>query len=403
MFNIPVDAITIDDVTLFCRSGVRENVILDFKKEFPAKLEKTLAAFANTYGGMILIGVDETPVGAAVLPIMGTELRPGLREQIIQKAISAIYPPILPEVAVIEFKSEPTLAAPNRAVVVVRVHESYIGSHAIDNRTTVYIRVANTSEPFRKATLEEIELFRNKKELAVAARTRSIDIATERARRSFIALRDLKSISTSEPAGRFRLWSIPTFPKGPLVDVRTLRDAAVNSIVVPGLAMPTIPVGNSTPIASGVSFDSLSNDWFYYSEVHDDGLAYHEFGFWWDNQVNTKFVPSKAVAHLLMAGLFYGVRLYGMLGHLGLVDYHFEMDGVEGRMLCESPSKPSPFYCRDKTVLLEIRETVPRLSGDIVGRCKEMLRDVFWAFGGSVNEIDLDPLVQSAANQVLER
>jgi hypothetical protein len=58
---------TPEDLNTFLSTGVRENFILDFKRDFPKNLEKTLVAFANTYGGTILIGVDETPTGTAVL------------------------------------------------------------------------------------------------------------------------------------------------------------------------------------------------------------------------------------------------------------------------------------------------------------------------------------------------
>ena len=64
MFGIPIDRIEFSDVESFCRTGVREGVHLDFKKDFPTRLDKTIAAFANTYGGMALLGVDETPAGA---------------------------------------------------------------------------------------------------------------------------------------------------------------------------------------------------------------------------------------------------------------------------------------------------------------------------------------------------
>lgn len=402
MFNIPVDAITIDDVNLFCQSGVRENVILDFKKEFPAKLEKTIAALANTYGGMILIGVDETVAGAPVLPMVGIELAPGLRERVIQKAISAIYPPVLPEVKVVEFKSRTDLTAPDRAVIAVRIHESDT-AHAVDNRTTVYLRVDNITDPYRKATLEEIELFRNKREPAVTARSRSIEIAAGRARRYFIEVRKIKSIPTSEPAGRFRLWSVPTYPRGPLMDVRNVRDAATSCVVVPGLVMSTFPDGNSVPIAGGVYFDSRHDDRFFYSEVHEDGLAYHEVGFWWDSSVSKVLVSSNIVARLLMAGLSFGVQLYERLGYFGLVDYHFELNGVEGRFLCETPASPSAFYCRDNDVVVELHDTVPALAEDVPNRCKQMLRDVYWAFGANVDDVTLGPQIQAAAYQVLQR
>src|SRR5712692_4465572 len=98
MFGLPIDKIDFSAVDAFCRSGVRESVQLDFKKDFPARLNKTITAFANTFGGMILIGVDETPTGEPVIPICGVPLVPGLRERVIQIGLDAVYPPVIPEV-----------------------------------------------------------------------------------------------------------------------------------------------------------------------------------------------------------------------------------------------------------------------------------------------------------------
>ena len=54
----------------------------DYKRELPAeaeKIAKTLVAFANTYGGLMLVGVDQAPDGAPVLPACGLD---GVPEQL---------------------------------------------------------------------------------------------------------------------------------------------------------------------------------------------------------------------------------------------------------------------------------------------------------------------------------
>jgi hypothetical protein len=81
MFGTDLDRLELSEIVSFLETGVREGVALEFKKDFPNHLEKTLASFANTYGGFLLIGVDETSTGAAALPIGGVELRPGLRDR----------------------------------------------------------------------------------------------------------------------------------------------------------------------------------------------------------------------------------------------------------------------------------------------------------------------------------
>jgi hypothetical protein len=81
LFNTPIDDIKIDDVVQFLQSGIREGTILEFKEQFPNKLEKYISSMANTFGGMILIGVEETSAGAGVLPIKGVPLTDGFARE----------------------------------------------------------------------------------------------------------------------------------------------------------------------------------------------------------------------------------------------------------------------------------------------------------------------------------
>ena len=48
-----------NNVEAFCDEGIQENRTLDYKEEFPSHLENTIAAMANTFGGVVLIGVAE--------------------------------------------------------------------------------------------------------------------------------------------------------------------------------------------------------------------------------------------------------------------------------------------------------------------------------------------------------
>ena len=53
-----INAITFGDVDQFCVSKIPEGLRLDYKREIPNDLAKIVAAFANTLGGLIVLGVD---------------------------------------------------------------------------------------------------------------------------------------------------------------------------------------------------------------------------------------------------------------------------------------------------------------------------------------------------------
>ena len=59
MFVGDLDKKTYEDVLSFLQEAIPEGVRLDYRRDFPINLEKTIAALANTEGGVILIGVEE--------------------------------------------------------------------------------------------------------------------------------------------------------------------------------------------------------------------------------------------------------------------------------------------------------------------------------------------------------
>ena len=58
-FKKPINQLTFEDVREFLKQGVPENTMLDYKLLLPKnneKFAKTIAAFANSLGGTIIIG-----------------------------------------------------------------------------------------------------------------------------------------------------------------------------------------------------------------------------------------------------------------------------------------------------------------------------------------------------------
>ena len=72
-----------NDVVDFCNQRIQEGATLDYKKDFPNNLQKTIASFANTMGGIILIGVDEDNENKPILPVDGIIFERGISEKIM--------------------------------------------------------------------------------------------------------------------------------------------------------------------------------------------------------------------------------------------------------------------------------------------------------------------------------
>jgi predicted HTH transcriptional regulator len=114
LFYTPLPAVAYEDVLVFCATFT-EGVRVEYKRE-PVQIPKVVSSFANTVGGVWIIGVDaEKKTNRAILPPDGID-SVGLEERIVQAAQTGIYPPIAPAVRVF-----PVPDKPGRVIAVVKV------------------------------------------------------------------------------------------------------------------------------------------------------------------------------------------------------------------------------------------------------------------------------------------
>lgn len=84
LWHKPASEITFADIDAFCQSMQPEGARLDYKGiAFPKDLAKTIAAFANTMGGLIILGVDADKITNQPLwpPTQGYPTEAGLAER----------------------------------------------------------------------------------------------------------------------------------------------------------------------------------------------------------------------------------------------------------------------------------------------------------------------------------
>ena len=74
IYTKQINEIEWNDVESFCDQQISEGAFLDYKLDFPQNLEKTIAAMANTFGGVIIIGIDESDENKPIVPISGITL-----------------------------------------------------------------------------------------------------------------------------------------------------------------------------------------------------------------------------------------------------------------------------------------------------------------------------------------
>jgi pimeloyl-ACP methyl ester carboxylesterase len=118
-FDLPPAAIDTAALDGFLAEQLPESVNLDYKKELSASVYETIAAMANTYDGIVLVGVDEdgNDLPRPVLPPVG--VRSGDRERLVNQAYTCLQPPFVLDVV-------PITLPGGVDVLVVRVDSSRV-------------------------------------------------------------------------------------------------------------------------------------------------------------------------------------------------------------------------------------------------------------------------------------
>src|SRR6266496_1301702 len=101
MFNRRLSEITFADVEQFCKEWP-EGIRVEYKRQLIDNIPKTVSAFANSLGGILIMGVSTNATTNRVnFPIEGIDEKAGLEERIIQSSLNGIYPGVLPEVGIL--------------------------------------------------------------------------------------------------------------------------------------------------------------------------------------------------------------------------------------------------------------------------------------------------------------
>ena len=146
------DEITFEDVETFCKE-YPEGKQVEYKQEITKSIPKIVSSFANTSGGIFIIGVEADQKNNRVNSIPGIPQRKGIKEQIQQSAIMGISPPIAPEIFLVDVPDS------DNVVVIICVDKSFQAPHAVESATKVYFRFGSITQPYRLdlANLELIE------------------------------------------------------------------------------------------------------------------------------------------------------------------------------------------------------------------------------------------------------
>src|SRR2546427_4381282 len=177
IFGKTVDAYKFEDLAELV--GTPESAILEFKSKVDTDddIVKELVAFANTFGGYLVIGAEEKESKLKALP--GVQTIDGFQQKIIDLCLTRIFPPIVPY-------PSPAITVPKSKQVLYIIYSpaSLSGPHFLAGRKGAYVRVSEHNKPYepRLAQWEELSQLARRREQTLALRSSLRERASLRAR-----------------------------------------------------------------------------------------------------------------------------------------------------------------------------------------------------------------------------
>ena len=296
MFTKSAADITFSDIEEFCREfGEGERV--EYKREIQ-HIAKIVSSFANTLGGIFIIGAETDSTNQVIFPIQGIPKRGGIEEQIQQSALTGIHLAVIPEVIIRDVPNT------NNVVVIIRVDESPQAPHAIQNSTRVYIRTGSITQPYELADIDRIEYMLKRREYSQEIAQQILKRIEERIESSLGF--DPPDLDTNLP--NLTVTACPIFPYRPIISTgdiydfsesntfrKSYRSLVSRSRVAGGLFTHTLA------IMDGASYT--------YRELNEYGIVYQRFVL---RKIPNNFNPNEE--WYLMPDQF--VRKIGELIHL---------------------------------------------------------------------------------------
>lgn len=342
LYTKPILEVSWADVVVFCEQQIPEGTYLDYKESFPRYLEKTIAAMANTFGGLIIIGVEENDENKPLLPLSGIEFVRGLSERVTSIILSNIVPPVFPEIQVCPNNDS------SSAFVVIRVPQSHQSPHAIAGNRKVYIRTADMNKPEDLATVEDISWLRNSRKKSTLLREQVYKKFDTRHRHYFgqaiELMLELGGARTPILSGILSMSICPTFPREIVANPPDLlninQEISVEDYYGTADRFPPRDTMNRTGLPTllqdGITFADYTStgDRFLYTEINSIGfygyrqpLSYIE---------SEKYGESKK---LLRAGELFtridefiesALKFLEFIGYWGIVDLTMSLNQFDG-------------------------------------------------------------------------
>ncbi len=329
IFNKHLHDITYDEIISFCNEGHIESLYLDYKEDVSRSnsVAKTSAAMANSFGGIIIIGVADDN-NYPKLPVKGLDKL--TEEQITQIISDNTFPLITPEIKV--YKKA------NRYLGIVRVKPSQSTPIFFTKDNTIPVRVNNITKKFEdNADLKQLDWLWNNRKKSIELYENCLSFARDTFEKQRSNLHGLESLieAKKDPysprmvnskrllrdphyfPNRIEIFSRPIYPDiTPLKNPKELNDIfpKINVNVDENCGEFPRNIHKRRRISGGSIIQELKSRGLIYTEINQYGLYYHnekiimqDYDLMIDEHYNIDHLTSEAIAVLkwpVLKGVF---------------------------------------------------------------------------------------------------
>lgn len=344
IFNKPYNQLKYEDIVEFCKEGHIEGTQLDYKKELPKKgLAKDFAAFSNTRGGIIIIGVEENHETSVPEKYDGVVNNKKIIDRIHQYA-SSVDP--IPNYNVYN-----TQEKDGKIFIIIDINEGDKTPYYVFNDSNIWVRTGNIKFPVNIASPEQLKSLFKKREESELVRNTNIKFAEEIVEASLrmIERERVRTIDVGEDmeliecfkkqnfnsincTGTFTIVVQPFFPNKALITPRNILEN-VNNICVNNFPdygrIKTIPEGIKSFL-----WDKRTGR-FECQQIYSNGFLCDTIDVLEnDDKKSRKYVILGLMADTLLKVTKCTKLFYDLIGYKGCIKLDMHLRNVEGAEAC---------------------------------------------------------------------
>lgn len=382
IYTKPISQLTTADLNELLQVNAVENIRLEFKSTDPVKDEvlKKLSSFANTFGGLVVIGAQANGADGRLQALPGIDPIQGYKRRLIQWGFDEVYPPLVVEVS----DAIPAPDNTGKVCYVISIAESEAVPHFLNGRKGVWVRTDEFSNRYDAALADEEEIrhLLDRRRLVRKRRAGQIDRARQRFKTHLEKTHTDKSGYITKIGPVLEFCTIPRFPAKPLAPQEGLKAIVFqNSIVWRGEIFPDFTRRQFTfQHESIIVLDAIVRRQSYF-ELNVWGLAYYGL------QLETKHHDTEGVHTFELAGtillyLRHAATMYAQLGYSGPILVRVNLRSILDVPLIHAMDgftqvgSSSPL---DSGLKLSIDTTTQLLAENTEGIAKELYQSIYFA------------------------